>query len=90
MKKFFSKVWAALKRGFQMFIVSTWWVWAAVILAAIPFFIWGMDAAIWVFFGLVGGVILYILFRQIYWWFAGKVDYEGRGFPRFWKKIAGK
>jgi hypothetical protein len=38
-------------------------------------------------FGIMGGFILFILFRQIYWWFAGKVDYEGGGFPKLWRRI---
>lgn len=87
MKKFFSKVWAALKRGFQMFIISTWWVWVAVIIAVILSFIWGMDVAVWVFFGLVGAVIAYVGLRQLYWLFTGTGDYRGRGIPALWNKI---
>jgi len=87
MKKFFSKVWAALKRGFRMFIVSTWWVWSALIIAAIPFFIWGTEVAVWVFFGLVGAVIAYIALRQLWWLLSGTGDYEGGGLPALWRKI---
>jgi len=87
MKKFFTKVWEAIKRGFMMFIVSTWYVWIAVIVAVIVSLIWGFEAAIFTFFGLVLSVILYVFGRQIYWWFAGKVDFEGGGFPKLWRKI---
>jgi hypothetical protein len=38
-------------------------------------------------FGIMGGFILYICFRQIYWWFTGKVDYQDGGFPKLWRKI---
>jgi hypothetical protein len=38
-------------------------------------------------FGIMGGFILYIGFRQLYWLFTGKGDYEGGGFPKLWKKI---
>lgn len=47
---------------------------------------WG----VFTLFGIMGGFIFFILFRQIYWWFAGKVDYEGRGFPKLWNKLFGK
>ena len=44
----------------------------------------------WFFFTLTGillAAILYVWGRQTYWWFAGKGDFEGRGFPKLWKKI---
>jgi len=87
MKKFFGKVWAALKRGFQMFIISTWYVWLALLIAFFAGVIFGYHVTVWVFFGLVGAVIAYIFLRQIYWWFAGKVDYINGGFPKLWRKI---
>ena len=37
-------------------------------------------------FGIFLAVILYIWGRQAYWWFTGKGDYEGRGFPKLFKK----
>ena len=87
MKKFFSKVWAALKRGFQMFIISTWWVWAAVAIAALIGWIFGWNVSVWVFFGLVGAVIAYVFLRQIWWLLSGTGDYEGGGLPALWRKI---
>jgi hypothetical protein len=87
MKKFFTWLWEGIKRQFMMFIVSTWYVWIAVILAILTGLIFGWHISIWVFFGGVGAVIAYVFLRQIYWWFTGKVDYEGRGFPKLWNKI---
>ena len=43
----------------------------------------------WGFFTLIGiflAAILYVWGRQAYWWFTGKGDYEGRGFPKLFKK----
>ena len=43
----------------------------------------------WGFFTLIAiflGAILYVWGRQAYWWFRGKGDYEGRGFPKLFKK----
>lgn len=69
------------------FFISTWYVWIAVILATITGLIFGLYYSIWVFFGLVGAVIVYVWLRQIYWWFTGKVDFEGKGFPKLWDNI---
>ena len=47
----------------------------------------------WGAFTLIGIfliAILYVWGRQAYWWFAGKGDYEGRGFPKLWNKLFGK
>jgi hypothetical protein len=44
----------------------------------------------WGFFTLIGifaGSILFVIFRQAYWWFTGKEDYLNGGFPKLWKKI---
>jgi formate hydrogenlyase subunit 3/multisubunit Na+/H+ antiporter MnhD subunit len=44
----------------------------------------------WGFFtGIVilGGSILFIGFRQLYWLFTGKGDYEGKGLPALWRRI---
>ena len=44
----------------------------------------------WGFFTLAGiflGGILYFWGRQAYWWFAGKGDSEGGGFPKLWNKL---
>jgi len=87
MKKFFTKVWEAIKRGFMMFIVSTWYVWVAVIVGLLIGWIFGGMVGVFTFFGLVLSVILYVFGRQIYWWFAGKVDYQDGGFPKLWRKI---
>lgn len=87
MRNFFKKLWAGIKRGLWMFAVSTWYVWIAVLLAVLAGLIFGWHVSVWVFFGGVGAVIAYVFLRQIYWWFAGKVDYVGRGFPRLWRKI---
>lgn len=87
MKKFFGKIWNAVKREFMMLIISTWWVWMSVILAILAGLIFGWHISVWVFFGGVGTVILYVWFRQIYWWFTGKVDYINGGFPKLWRKI---
>lgn len=88
MKNFLSKVWATLKRGFQMFIISTWWVWTALIISAVMGWIFGWHHMVWVFFGLVGAVIAYVGLRQIYWWFMGKGDYRfSGGLPGLWRKI---
>lgn len=86
MKEFFKNVWNGIKRGFIMFLISTWYVWLAVIIAVIVGLIWNGATAIWTFFGLVGAVILYIWLRQAYWWFTGKGDYRFGGFPKLWKK----
>ena len=40
--------------------------------------------------GIFLAAILYVWGRSAYWWFAGKGDYEGGGFPKLWKKITGK
>ena len=47
----------------------------------------------WFFFtlvGIIGAFILFICFRQLYWLFAGKGDYEGGGFPALWRRITKK
>jgi hypothetical protein len=76
MKKFFSKVWAALKRGFMMFLISTWWVWVALIIAALIGLIFGWHLTVWVFFGLVLSVILFVWFRQLWWRVTKTGDYR--------------
>jgi len=38
-------------------------------------------------FTILGALILYVMGRQIYWWFTGKEDYLNGGFPKLWKKI---
>jgi len=90
MKNFFGKVWGALKRGFQMFFISSWYAWFGAILGVIAGLIWNQGVGITVFFSVVGAFIGYIWIRQIYWWFTGKVDYINRGFPKLWKKITRK
>jgi len=43
----------------------------------------------WGFFSLISiflGAILYVWGRQAYWWFTGKGDYVGGGFPKLFKK----
>ena len=87
MKKFFTWLWNGIKRGFMMFIVSTWYIWIAVGIGFLVEWIFGGASGIWTFFGIVGAVIAYVFLRQIYWWFTGKVDYEGGGFPALWRKI---
>ena len=87
MKEFFKNVWNGIKRGFIMFLISTWYVWLAVIIAVIVGLIWNGATAVWTFFGLVVTVILFIWIRQAYWWFTGKVDYINGGFPKLWKKL---
>ena len=87
MKNFFNKIWNNIKRGFLMFLISTWYVWLAVIIAAIVGLVFSWNISIWVFFGLVLVVILYIWCRQAYWWFSGKEDYINKGFPKLWRKI---
>jgi hypothetical protein len=87
MKKFFTWLWEGIKRQFMMFIVSTWYVWVAVILAVLVGLIFGWNVSVWVFFGLVGAVIAYVALRQLYWLFTGTGDYQGRGIPALWKKI---
>jgi hypothetical protein len=65
----------------------------ATLVGFISYWLGAYNPQAWGFFtliGIFGVVILYVFGRQIYWWFAGKVDYEGRGFPRLWKKIIGK
>jgi len=89
MKKFFTKVWEAIKRGFMMFIVSTWYVWVAVIVGLLIGWIFGGMVGVFTFFGLVLSVIIYVFGRQIWWFISGTGDYEGRNglLKRLWNKI---
>lgn len=83
------KIWERIKLGLWRFWVSTWYVWLAVILAIVPCLVWGMDVAVWVFFGVVGAFILYILLRQVWWFISGTGDYMGRNglLKRLWNKM---
>ena len=90
MKKFFSNLWSGIKRQLMMFLISTWYVWLAAILSVVAGLIFDWQVSILVFFGCVGAFILFIFLRQIYWWFTGKSDYEGGGFPKLWSRIMGK
>jgi hypothetical protein len=74
-------------------------IWVAIVAAFatlvgfIAFWLGAYNPQAWGFFtliGIFGAMILYVFGRQIYWWFAGKGDYAGGGFPRLWKKITGK
>jgi len=83
------KIWESIKRGVLMFWVSTWYVWAAVLLAALAGWIFGWNVSIWVFFGIVGGVIAFVFLRQIWWFISGTGDYSGREglLLRLYKKV---
>jgi len=83
MKKILQRIWLE----FMRFFISTWYVWLAVIIGLIIHLIFGGTAGIFTFFGIVLAFILFIFFRQFYWWFTGKVDFVGGGFPKLWKKI---
>ena len=71
-------------------------IWFAIVIAfstLVGFIAHWLDAfspQAWGFFtliGIFGAAIAYVIGRQAYWLFAGKGDYEGRGFPKLWKKI---
>lgn len=85
----FKKLWEGIKRGAWMFWVSTWWVWAALLLAALSGVIFGWHVTVWVFFGGVGAVIAYVFLRQIWWFISGTGDYMGREglLKRLWNKV---
>jgi len=89
MKKFFTWLWEGIKRGFMMFIVSTWYVWVALLIAFIIGWIFGVMVGVFTFFGIILAVIAYIFGRQIWWLISGTGDYEGRNglLKRLWNKI---
>ncbi|MDX1284728.1 MAG: hypothetical protein R3182_06945 [Draconibacterium sp.] len=74
------KILEAIKVHLWRFWVSTWWVWAAVVLAVVAGLIFGWNVSIWVFFGGVISVIAFVWLRQIWWfvWGSEKGDYPGR------------
>lgn len=85
----FKKLWEGIKRWAWMFWVSTWWVWAVLLLAALSGVIFGWHVTVWVFFGGVGAVIAYVFLRQIWWFISGTGDYMGREglLKRLWNKV---
>ena len=87
MKKFLKQAITNVKLGIIMTIKSSWYAILAAVFGLLIGFIFGETAGVLVFFGILGIVILYIFFRQIYWWFTGKRDYENKGFPKLWKKL---
>jgi len=64
--------------GFKKFILSTFYVWIAVMVGVIVGFIWGLPAGVWTGFGIVGAVIAFVFLRQIWWFISGTGDYTGR------------
>lgn len=90
MKKFFTWLWEHIKYTLMIFIKSAWYVIVAVIIAFIIGWIFGQTAAVFTFLGIVGAVILYVWFRQAYWWFTGTGNSKDGGFPKIWKRIIKK
>ena len=80
MEKFLKKVGKAIKYHFINFISAAWFVILAVLIAIAVFYIWGFTAAMITGFSIVGGVILYVGFRQVWWFIWGSLagDYAGR------------
>lgn len=83
MKKILKRIWLEIIR----FFFSMWWVILAIIIGVVIQLIFKGTSGIYTFFGLVLSLILFIFFRQIYWWFTGKVDFVDGGFPKLWKKV---
>jgi len=75
-----SKLLAGIKEHGRRFISSTWWVWVAVIIAAIITWIWGLQAGVFTGIGLMAAVIAFVFLRQGWWfiWGSPNGDYAGR------------
>ena len=80
MRNFLKKVWEGIKYHFINFIKAAWFVILAVLIAIAVFYIFGFTAAMITGFSIVGGVILYVGLRQLWWFMWGSVDgdYAGR------------
>ena len=80
MKKFLKKVWEGFKYHFINFISAAWFIMLAVLIAIAVFYIWGFTAAMITGFSIVGGVILFVGLRQLWWliWGSPEGDYAGR------------
>ena len=74
------KIWERIKFELGIIWAATWYVWLSLILAALSGVLFGWNVSIWVFFGVVLSVILFVWFRQIWWfiWGSEKGDYPGR------------
>ena len=85
MKKILNRIWLEITR----ILYSTWWVWVSAILAVVAGFIFGGDVAIWVFFGGVISVIVYVWGRSIWWFVSGTGDFKGREgvLKKLWNKV---
>ena len=96
MKKILKWLWDGIKRILYFMFVPVWYVWVALILATIGWYItkWTTNdpytsntvAAI-IGFGLLLCVILYVWVRQFYWWLTGTGDSKDGGLPKLWKRI---
>ena len=80
MKKFLNKVWEGIKYHLINFISAAWFVILAVLIAIAVFYIWGFTASMITGFSIVGGVILFVGLRQLWWliWGSDEGDYAGR------------
>ena len=80
MKKFLKKVGEGLKYHFINFIRAAWFVILAILIAIAVFYIFGFTAAMITGFSIVGGVILFVGLRQLWWliWGSDEGDYAGR------------
>ena len=83
------KIWERIKLELLRLWQSTWWAFISIWVAAVAGLIFGWHIAPWVFFAGIITMILYVWLRQIWWFIAGKQDFEGRnGFlKRFGNKI---
>lgn len=74
MKNLLSRIWFEMKR----FWFSTFYVWIALAVAVVVYFIWGLQAAVFTGIGIVLAVILFVWGRSIWWFISGTGDYYGR------------
>ena len=62
----------------KQFLISSWFIWLAIIIGISANFIFGKTIAILTFFSIIGLFYIYIWGRQIYWWITGTGDYEDK------------
>lgn len=62
----------------KRFWFSTFYVWIALAVAVVVYFIWGLQAAVFTGIGIVLAVILFVWGRSIWWFISGTGDYYGR------------